>query len=436
MIQEIVEQHASEAALLWALRDAAATEPHYDLEDLAHLDDRVEAHLDGLRIAGDAAWPSVKAAVESGLDDGKAGEVFAATAIATDHGDLEGIARILDLAGESPILRRGMVSAMGWLPFEVTSAVLPGLLDPGCPPPLTLLGIAACAAHRSDPGPALGGAFFSDHAPLRSYSMRAAGLLGRRELAAPARAHLEDPDETCRFSAALALALLGDAQASVEALWQIATRDGIHADRACLVALRRGDPAVTRGWLEGLSRLPPVAPASRNAAGVGAESGVVRRAIQGAGALGDPALVPWLLERMEEPTLARLAGESLTLITGVDLEARPLRGAAPEGFSSGPSDDPEDDDVAMDPDSNLPWPDVVAVKRWWSENRGHLRQHVRHLLGKAISPEWLSEVLRRGTQRQRAAAALEITFLHPGRPLFEVRAPGFRQRRALAGGGR
>jgi hypothetical protein len=36
-------------------------------------------------------------------------------------------------------------------------------------------------------------------------------------------------------------------------------------------------------------------------------------------------------------------------------------------------------------------------------------------------------------QRQRAAAALELAILQPGQPLFEVRAPGFRQQQILLG---
>ena len=48
IIPTIIEQHAEEAAFLWLQRDDAVRDPHYDLNDLAKLDDRVEAHIDGL----------------------------------------------------------------------------------------------------------------------------------------------------------------------------------------------------------------------------------------------------------------------------------------------------------------------------------------------------------------------------------------------------
>ena len=57
-ISAIIEQHAGEAAFLWTLRDAAGGEPHYKLWELAKLDDRVEAHIDGLRVAGALAGRS------------------------------------------------------------------------------------------------------------------------------------------------------------------------------------------------------------------------------------------------------------------------------------------------------------------------------------------------------------------------------------------
>ena len=45
-----------EAAFLWPLRDAAIRASRYNLRTAAELDDRVEAHIDGLRIAGHAGW--------------------------------------------------------------------------------------------------------------------------------------------------------------------------------------------------------------------------------------------------------------------------------------------------------------------------------------------------------------------------------------------
>jgi len=48
-----------------------------------------------------------------------------------------------------------------------------------------------------------------------------------------------------------------------------------------------------------------------------------------------------------------------------------------------------------------------------------------------ITIDSLCQALKTGYQRQRAAAAIELAILKPGRPLFEVRAPGWRQQHML-----
>jgi hypothetical protein len=78
VVTEIISQHSEESSLLWLLRDSAVYEPHYKLSDLAKLDDRVEAHIDGLRIAGDEAWKICKEA----LAWEEAGELFTASVLA------------------------------------------------------------------------------------------------------------------------------------------------------------------------------------------------------------------------------------------------------------------------------------------------------------------------------------------------------------------
>src|SRR5258705_12650798 len=81
--EEVVFQHARESGFLWTVRNRAIGEPHYSLGDLSRLDGRVEAHLAGLRAAGDAGWRNCRTA----LADPGAGEVFALSVLAFGAGN-------------------------------------------------------------------------------------------------------------------------------------------------------------------------------------------------------------------------------------------------------------------------------------------------------------------------------------------------------------
>lgn len=407
MIRAVVEQHAEEAAVLWLLRDAAALAPHYDLAALADLDDRLDAHLDGLRVAGRGGWALCKQA----LDLAGPGEIFAAAILAFDPPDSARIGDVLDAAGDSPELARGLVSALGWLPLARAEGVAQELLM-SSDPVRRRIGLAALVAHRRDPGRALDFVLDDADPRLRARSLRALGELGRINRAEVLRAALSSEDEGCRFWSAWSSALLGEAQATGQAtgvLKAVAEAGGQLAERACSMAVRRMAPRDASEWLRALGALADLA----------------RAAVIGAGACGNPADIPWLIECMKVPELARIAGESFATITGIDMQ--PLKGEPPPDARSGPTDDPDDEDVEMDPDAMLPWPDPAAVARAWEGRRPELRAGVRSLLGAPITPEWAAEVRFRGTQSRRAAAAIELSIRKPGAPLFEVRAPGFRQ---------
>ena len=81
-----------------------------------------------------------------------------------------------------------------------------------------------------------------------------------------------------------------------------------------------------------------------------ARPGGVRLACVAAAAIGDPSMVPWLLEVAKQPEHARIAAWAIRAITGVAI-AGALAGKEPEGFSAGPSEDPKDERVALDPDA-------------------------------------------------------------------------------------
>jgi uncharacterized protein (TIGR02270 family) len=124
------------------------------------------------------------------------------------------------------------------------------------------------------------------------------------------------------------------------------------------------------------------------------------------------------------------------MITGVDLAYEDLEGEWPEGFEAGPTENPEDEDVAMDADEDLPWPAPELVQGWWEANKAGYQAGGRYLTGQPITAEACKQVLVTGFQRQRTAAALELALMDPGAPLFESRAPGLRQQKLLGQKGR
>ncbi len=406
----LCEEHADQAAFLWLLRDRAARSAAYDLDDLAGLDERLEAHLDGLRLAGDAGWEACRAL----LEQAEGGEVFGAAVVAVHRWDLRGLARVLDVGGGAPDVSRGIASALGWTSLERVRRLLPGLVSGRCPPALQWLGIAACAAHGEDPGAPLGYALLARDERLRARALRAAGQLGRVDLLPDVRASLRADDEACRFWAAWAAALLGES-ASAPVLWELANGGGPFAAESASMAMRRMDPAVASTWLRALAR------SARDP----------RAPVAAAWALGDPAGVPWLLEVAGDPALSRLAGHAIALITGLDLAAEQLARKAPSGLRAGPTDDPKDEVVAMDPDEDLAFPDVAGVAAWWRRRAAEYRPGTRYLLGRAMTREGLEQALREGNQIARRAAAVELSLRERGRAVFEVRGPGFAQQEAL-----
>jgi uncharacterized protein (TIGR02270 family) len=407
ILEDVVAEHADEAAFLWRMRDAAVHRPHYRLRELTGLDGRVEAHLDGLRIAGNAGWDLCTA--QLGRDTPAA--AFTAGVLAFGGTDDARVDAVLGAVITAPESVRGLISALGWVPHARLAGRLPRLLRAEAPA-LRRVAIAGCAAHRQDAGPALAAALSDDDVALRALALRAAGESGRTDLLRQVRMRPQ-ADEACRFAAAAAALLLGD-RAALSAL-QTSAGHAQWGERAVRLGMRAADQRATAEWQRTLARGPRTQ----------------RLGTIAAGQLGDPAAVPWLLEQMAVPEYARIAGEALSFITGVDLSYDSLDQKMPDGFQSGPTDDPADENVEMDADEDLPWPDVEKVAAWWSRNRGTFQPGTRHLLGKPITPAWMLEVLKIGGQRHRAAAALELTFANPGRPLFEVRAPGFRQQQAL-----
>lgn len=86
ILKEIVRQHAEMAAFLWTVYDHHLLNPDenpdMDEERLDRLTERLEAHLDGLRIAGDQGKAIAK---DLYLEFPEAGELFVIRMLAADR---------------------------------------------------------------------------------------------------------------------------------------------------------------------------------------------------------------------------------------------------------------------------------------------------------------------------------------------------------------
>lgn len=407
----VVQQHADEAVSIRNVRSTLVSAPHIRLRDLRRWDDRLAAHLDGLSVAGEQAWPYCDAALELP----SVGAIFTAGVRAIEAWDVRRLDALFALAEAIPAGQRGLISAFGWQSHDRLQGVVVDLLKSNGRFRRSV-GVAACAVHRVDPGLFAARRCEDAEPQVRARALRTAGELGKSELRSHLGTAIADDDADCRFWAAWSAVLLGDRRRALESLLSMALTPNSNRAGAFQVVFQVLH--VTEAH-ERLSALPQDAQ---------------RRAwlIRGVGYVGDPSYAPWLIGSMRDPETAQIAGEAFSLITGCDLERQHLDRDKPEDIEQGPDDNAENPDVAMSADQELPWPDAEKVQAWWHEHGAGFATGARHFMGAPVSRERCIEVLRNGYQRQRIVAAIHLGLLTPGTPLFEWRAPAWRQAQAMA----
>lgn len=407
----VLQQHVEDAAVLHGTRTYLTHAGHTKLLHLRRADERLAAHLDGLKIAGEHAWPLCTAALQTP----SLGSVFTASVRAIEDHRTDRLEQLFALAAAKPALRPGLWSALGWLEASEIGELASRLLASSYEAYRTA-GLTAFALHRHDPDIAAT-RLFEDASPLvRARAWRAAGEIGLRQLVSTAAAAIVDDDPACLFWASWSAVLLGDRHNALEVLASLAAVPGPFSGRAVRLVLQAMGVESAHGWLATIAKDPAS----------------LRCLIRGAGWVGDPTYVPWLIDHMAEIKTTRIAGEAFSLITGLDLAWLDLEVKPPGNVESGPNDDPNDPNVDMDDDHGLPWPDAVKIQAWWRANSPKFKPGTRYFMGEPLNRETCLRVLKQGYQRQRIAAAIYLSLLNPGTPLFEWRAPAWRQQRLLA----
>jgi uncharacterized protein (TIGR02270 family) len=363
-----------------------------------------------------AAEQTERLLVHTELEEHSIGPAFTAAVRAIEDGQANSLDRLWSLADDLASVRDGLVAAFGWVERRHLQGLVRDLLK-SSDPVKRRAGIEACAMHQADPG--LGaGPWLQDSAPaVRASALRAIGEIGLRDLVSRCAAAMADDDSECQFWAAWSAVLLGNRGAALDALRRVAMEtDAPHRARAFRLTLQALDTPSGHAMLRDVAR----------------DAAQLRWLIQGSGIAGDAAYVSWLIGHMAKPETARLSGEAFTLITGADLDALQLWRAQPDDFESGPNENPEDQNVDMDSDEGLMWPDQQKVEQWWAANGSRFQKSTRYFMGAPVTRQHCIDVLKTGYQRQRILAAHYLCLLNPGTPLFNTSAPAWRQQRLLS----
>jgi len=400
----IYEQYVVDASFLWVLRSVNVKQPHYYLSDLAELELRISDNLDGLMSSFELAW---KICLEELVYE-QAGETFTAAVIAFRSHDINKIKFIVAHGFTNEETFKGLVSALGWLPKTIVNDWIKKFLyskDLNH----KYLAIAVSSLRRKNPGNILNDILSREdcleNEALLARSLRLVGELKLYSLSNVVAKIVLTKNQTIKFWANWALVLLGEYKRILN-LFEFIEEDSELQLLATEIIFKVLPIDQARIKISALSKHPDR----------------MRTIIHASGYLGDPYAIPWLIDKMHHIDTAKIAGEAFTLITGIDLERYNLAIDTTEEIAAVPNDD--DENVDMDEDENLPFPDVNKINHIWLRYRDRYHVGGRYMMGIEVSQntpqtiDKLSALLKQVSMRQRKSVALTLALIGPQLPFI------------------
>ncbi|NHZ95830.1 hypothetical protein [Massilia sp. CCM 8734] len=401
----IVAQHVTDVATTWWRRRREIVDVRLRFDRLADIDGAIDAHLDGLHEAGEIATELAEAAYDKAAgrrchDVGA--DAFVVLALAFLGEAREAMDDALARLSGQPGFADALHGVLAWFDSHAVSGLVDAQIrsgDGAC----RLAALAHCHLHRALADGRLDDALLAHATSADAPEFDAIAQCGRVALLPRVAGFLDQatPGHPALFNAARCALLLGGRDAAIPALHAYAaaqTRPTPDVAKLLCVALSGSE---LHNYIATLMQC-----AQQRAL-----------AIQAAGWSGDRQHVPWLLAQIDDSNAARLAGESVRLITGLDLDANRMVRAEPRLRTK---DAPA-----------YPLPDRARLQTWWDANAQCYPGDMRYLLGRPVSDPWLLHVLSAGEQAHRELAALHRALMHPGEPTFPVHAAARIQQQRL-----
>ncbi len=399
--RDIFEQYVDEASFLWILRSIAVNQPHYQLSDIAELEQRLDHNISGLLCDPEVSWDVCSEALE--LEE--PGEVFVAAVFAFRSLNVKHIQQVVEVGVSDPQLTQALASAIAWLPESVADPWLEKFLRSK---DLAHKFLAMCVfrERREDPGEYLISFLkrndCTDNISLYTSMLRLIGEIKRKDLIPALNMAMEHQDDNVRLWSLWSAVLLGN-RAIAERLESFVETPGPMQEKCLSLYFKSVSNSQAKSLISKMSQ----------------DEKNIRAIIKSSAALGDPQVIPWLIGKMENVELARLAGEAFTHITGIFLDQHELSVEVPP-FSDDQSAEPDDTSIELDEDEYLVWPDAVKLKIFWKKYGTRFKSGARYIMGKEPNRSHLEYLLEQSPQRIRRVASLELALLDPSSPLINV----------------
>ncbi len=411
ILWDVVEEHLDEAAFLWTQWERALVAPNCTLKDVIRgPEERLLAHIDGLLVAGEAA---VERLLIPALEGDEPEKVFAAALALLDGPTPDAVARVLArLDGTEPEVAAVIARVLGLAHREGIEDALVAATRSGEPP--TIAASISALAVRRVPVPDIGSFLASRDPAILAPALAAARVGGQQHLGLIERAFASTV--TAVWDAALETGLVLGMRSAWLRCRQIVDDKRADAAFPLLVLTMSGEDEDLQRILAAL------------------DVGTLRpAAIVALGYTGRVTAVDTCLPYLADEKVAKLAGEAVSAITGLEIDGEfRKREAEPEEPPALEENDP-DADLVLGPEAMLPLPQPGAVQRWWKEARARFDPAVRYLGGKPWSPEVLVSAFTGGFMRRRRVVGLELAVRSRGEYDVETRKWAREQLSVMAG---